>query len=720
MQQYLAHSPIPASPDGQLIKDHDEAVAILAASFARLFGGDEDAYECGLRHDIGKYMASFQRHIRGAKYFVDHAIAGAMLMFDAKNIPAAMCILGHHGGLSDIGFPNDLSASFMGQINNAKRDGIADFSAWKKELPPVKAKGSKNLPGFGIYFYVKMLFSTLVDADWTDTGTYYQNGHLQTRLYNLPALLNQLHDYVAQWECADGQINAGRRQILDDAVKKAVEAPGMFSLTAPTGSGKTIASMAFALKHAVQHKKQRIIYVMPYGASAEQTRLVFEKVFGADSFVVDRSELSDHGHKKPKREIAIYAENWDAPIILTSADCFFESLFSNKPMDNRKLHRIVDSVIVFDGIQMLPIPYLKPCLAVIGQLVEQFHCTTLFSMATQFPLQSLLASLVPDIKIREICENSEAMHEVFRRVTYVDDGRLSDNDLVSRLSTEKQVLCIVNSCSHAKKLYNLLKEKDGSYHLSSVMTPYDQMELLKVIGQRLMDGQPCRVIATSGIEADADLDFPTVYRALASLDSMIQAAGRCNREGNRKTEESFVHIFRPEGAAPKLLVQNISVSVRTMERHPQIDDQEAVNEYYGFLFGVLMSEKGMDKHDILSSVKKLQFQTVSEDFHFSDGASCVVYVPRGEDVTLFDSLHKGGLTMMTLRRLEKYAVHIYPEFYEYLCDRGAIEQISHGIGILRRSEFYSDETGLSRNRIEVPDVVNLDSDKKANFFDLVG
>ena len=695
MINYLAHSSTDSSPQGQLLKEHLNDVAELAARFGESFDAAEDCRQCGLYHDIGKYSEAFQRRVRGSSEKVDHSTAGAVLLYANRNIPAAMCIAGHHAGLSDIGNRNDMDESFMGRINRAKADGLEDCSAWKEDLPSEMASGHCASSRLEYYFYTKMLFSALTDADWLDTEAYFRNEPYSPALVDLSNLKMALDQYISPWWDAKTEINNRRCRILRAAIEHGRDRPGLFTLTVPTGGGKTIASMAFALHHAAQYGLRRVIYVIPYCSILEQTRQVFEDVFGKDCITAHYSG-AEYAYNEQELDVrAFSAENWEAPIILTTAVQFFESLYSSKPGKNRKLHSIAKSVIIFDEAQMLPVPFLRPCLAGITQLTERFGCSAVLCTATQPAVDPILREFAPDSDIREICPEPEKMYQEFRRVVYRYDGDLSDDELAEQLQKYSQVLCIVNSRKQAQYLYSLLSRTEGTFHLSTTMIPQDRKAVLSEIRERLKTGGECRVISTSLIEAGVDVDFPVVYRALAGLDSIIQAGGRCNREGKRARADSVVHIFQTGARAPRILEQNIAAAESTIRRYEEIDSLEAIHHYFQFLLYTLKDKKQLDEKDIVPSAEKLMFATVSQKFHLIDGAEFTVYIPVGKGTDLVSQLREKGPSRKLLRELDQYAVGVYRKRFEELYNNGAVERISETAGILLDLSLYSEKIGLT-------------------------
>ena len=648
---YLAHSPTDAHPEGQSLQDHLENVAQLSASFSRPFGGEQDGFTAGRYHDIGKFSDPFQRRVRGGAEKADHSSAGALLLFEKRNLPASMCIAGHHSGLLDAGTRNALSGTFMARIQNAKVGGIADCSAWQQFIPPPSSADSRRFPGLGNYFYIKMLFSSLTDADWLDTEAYYQNTPYRPSTTDFQHLQELLDKRLAEFGPPQTELAQRRNTILRAAQEHAEDAPGLFSMTVPTGGGKTLSSMAFALRHALHNGLRRVIYVIPYCSILEQTQAVFEEIFGKEPILAHYSGAEYEHPETGEDRRAFSAENWDAPVILTTAVQFFESLYANKPGKVRKLHNIANSVIIFDEAQMLPVPFLKPCLAGICQLVENFGCSAVLCTATQPAVDPLLRQYLPNHPLRELCPDPEQMYQDLRRVTYVDDGSLSDEALVSQLRRRRQVLCVVNSRRQAQELYQALGEGEGNYHLSTTMIPADRKRILQEIRARLRNGQDCRVISTSLIEAGVDVDFPEVYRAIAGLDSIIQAGGRCNREGHRPREDSLVHIFRTEARAPRMLEQNISAASRTLRRTDQADSPEAIRDYFQLLLYTLKDGFQLDEKEILPCAEKLMFETTAARFRMIDGAGFTVYIPRGDGAVLINALREKGPSRALLRKL---------------------------------------------------------------------
>ena len=394
---YFAHSPSDVHPDGQLLIEHLQNVSALAAHFAAGFGAAAEGAYAGMLHDIGKYSDVFQRRLGGAPVQADHATAGAMAAYDARVAPTAFAVAGHHAGLPDLGTRYDTDTTLLGRMSAASRATLPDFSAYRQEvtLPPLPPAPPFRTSPEAMYTYTQMLFSCLVDADWSDTG-----GETESHYASIDTLVARLDAHFAGF-AERGELDRLRNGIRAAVLGHADARQGLFSLTVPTGGGKTLTSMAFALRHAQVHGMERVIYVIPYCSILEQTAKIFKAVFGAENVRLHYSaaELRAEGDADPN---AFVSERWDAPIILTTAVQFFESLYSAKPSRARKMHHVCGSVIVFDEAQMLPTAYLRPCVSGICTLTEHFGCTAVLCTATQPSLDRLIAEFAPLADLLEL------------------------------------------------------------------------------------------------------------------------------------------------------------------------------------------------------------------------------------------------------------------------------------------------------------------------------
>ena len=420
----------------QTVKEHLQGTAALAEAFARPFEGGEQAKLAGKLHDIGKYSREFQHRLEGGPK-VDHSTAGGKEAFQLRQLEAAFAVMGHHGGLPDYGGKNDTGDTST--LYGRQQKKVPDYSAWKQEIALSPARRPSHIPldNLSEAFYIRMLYSCLLDADYLDTEA-FMDGALPRGGYEpIASLLDKLDQYIAPWWNPQNELNRKRCDILRSCLNAGENFPnGLYTLTVPTGGGKTVSSLAFALRHAATHGKKRVIYVIPYTSIIDQTAEVFENILEAENVLEHHSGVD---YTMPEEEVdpalyrkALATENWDAPVIVTTAVQFFESLYSNLPSRCRKLHNIADSVIIFDEAQTLPVSYLYPCGSAIGQLVQYYGVTAVLCTATQPALQSLFAELAPGLTMREICPDTDAMYQFFRRTTLRQAGALTEEELAEQ------------------------------------------------------------------------------------------------------------------------------------------------------------------------------------------------------------------------------------------------------------------------------------------------
>lgn len=451
MEEYLAH----IAQDGrrQSVRSHLENTAALAGDFAGAFGSAEWGRLCGLGHDLGKYSPEFQRRIRGSSQQVDHATLGAQVLLGQAAVPAAFCVAGHHGGLPDGGSTHD-PADLPTLFGRMKRS-VPDAGGWRSEitLPPTPPMPAGIKDPVAQAFFARMLYSCLVDADYLDTEA-FMNG-TPPRAPGGPSidlLAKRLDAYLEGrgFLRPGGPLNARRAEVLRACIDAGGRAPGLFSLTVPTGGGKTVSSLAFALNHARRHGMRRVIYVAPFCAIIDQTAEEFRKILGEDC-VLEHHSAAEHetgadGYLTAKGSRALLAaENWDMPVVVTTAVQFFESLYSCKSSKCRKLHNMANSVIIFDEAQTLPVSCLRPCVSAIGQLAMHYHSSAVLCTATQPALGGLLEELAPGLEKHELCPDVPGIFGALRRTTIVREGVISNSRLAQRLAGHRQVLCIVNS-----------------------------------------------------------------------------------------------------------------------------------------------------------------------------------------------------------------------------------------------------------------------------------
>lgn len=703
MNMLLAHGATDEHPEGQSIEAHLKGTGELAETFAAEFGAAANGKLCGLAHDIGKYSDEFQLRLRGGKK-VDHATAGAIECFKIKAAFEAVCVIGHHSGLPNVGHKDadtTESQTFFDRKLRAEQGGIPDYRKnWNGHIALPQDYFRPSGRGFATAFYIRMLYSCLVDADYIDTET-FMNGDAGRGNYEpLSALCDKLTAYISKWNNPTREIDILRQKILNSCIEKASAPRGIFSLTVPTGGGKTVASMAFALNHAVANSMKRIIYVIPYTSIIEQNAKVFRDILGQENVVEHHSqvsyELSENADELEYRS-ALATENWDAPVIVTTAVQFFESLYANRSSKCRKLHNIANSVIIFDEAQMIPSNNLRPCVAAIAELVRAYNATAVLCTATQPAIDGMLLEYSKKESVVELCPDVDGMFEKFRRTSFEKEGRLATDELVSRLESQQQVLCIVNTRKFAQEVYEALPS-EGRFHLSTLMCPVHRKQKLDEIRERLKSGKTCRVVSTSLIEAGVDVDFPRVFREMAGLDSILQAAGRCNREGKRSAESSIVTVFESENKVNKLIAVNRDAAEEAVRDWIQPNNIQTIECYFKAYRDLLRND---DKSEIMKAIKEgisgcqLPFKQIAERFRLIDENTFTVYISVGEGKELISRLREGERSRELYRKAGMYSVSIYENHFNALINAGAAEPFGDDAAILTDLSLYSDEKGLA-------------------------
>lgn len=709
----------------EAVRDHLREVAEMAAEFARPFGAEGWAYAAGMAHDIGKYSPEFQNRILRDGRKVDHSTAGAYELFEHLNAKLlAYCVAGHHGGLPDGGSPIDTSdaSTLLGRVKRAREGLLHDYRAYAGEVElPVAGRLLFRTPpdpsdGFALAFLTRMVFSCLVDADFLCTERFMRDG-ARERLSDerLDVLCERLEEKIASFYPPKTELNATRCNLLDACARAAEEEPGVFSLTVPTGGGKTYASMRFALRHALAegHGMRRVIYAVPYTSIIEQNAAVFREVLGERNVLEHHANFDFDDQGEDGDTLRLAAENWDAPVVVTTNVQLFESLFASKTSRCRKLHNIAGSVIVLDEAQMLPTKQLLPCVRALVELVQRYGCSVVLCTATQPSLDELFGRF--GCPVREIAPDPQELYERLRRTTYRFDGKLADEELASRLAAHDQTLCVVNSRKQAKRLYDLVvaEASDGAFHLSTLMHPVHRERVLKEIRRRLKDGEACRVVATSLVEAGVDVDFPVAYRALAGIDSMVQCAGRCNREGRRDAQESVVHLFEPsepyalpddvrqKAELARLVLLHAGIDLNAADEPCDVGSLEVIAAYFSQLHEIRCDR--LDASGALADLESLRvsgsapcipFKSAAERFRMIEEGSRSVVVPDPGIADDIAEVKAGRATRGALRRLARYSIGLYDNDLRALAAAHSIELLEGDTYVLLDRELYRECTGL--------------------------
>ena len=750
MTDFFAHTRPDDGPPHSL-HEHLTAVAAAARGFAEPLNSPQWAHLAGLWHDLGKYRPGFQRYIRAVNDAhiegklsrgsdKTHSAAGALhalrmtearwgVQWGVLGRVLAYVIAGHHAGLGDwvTGVGPRLLGTGAPDSEREYEEALAACEASTPELlqlPPgfdlqsalAAIPGPKSDQPLTVSLWIRMLFSALVDADFLDAERFMDEGKADRRRGMPP-----LNDYLTR---LDEHLSAKRTEVIDqgralepvmlaraDVLRqcreKALLAPGVFTLTVPTGGGKTLSSLAFALQHAKTHGKRRVIYAIPYTSIIEQTGDVFSRIFGADH-VIEHHSQSDTADRDETPLSRLASENWEAPLIVTTNVQLFESLFAARTSRCRKLHNIANSVVVLDEAQLLPPEFLQPILDALNVLVAHFGVTLLLCTATQpalgdskrfDPRQCLRGLPTPT----RIVDDEAALFAALRRVEIEWPGDLHTplptEVLVPRLAEFPCVLVIVNTRNDAAEIVSALDAATGdeSLHLSAAMCGQHRADVIAEIRDRLAarragnDARPLRVVSTQLVEAGVDIDFPVVFRALAGLDSVAQAAGRCNREGQLpEGAKGKVVVFVRQIPRPLHQIRNGADSTRTVvQAGGDPLSPSAFERYFPLYYAGFASR---DKHGIVDRLKKnpgleFEFRSAADKFKLIDDADqSTVIIPyagvKAESMApLIAKLRAGDTDRWLLRKLQRYTVTVRRNLADQWAAQGDVQELGSGMGI---------------------------------------
>lgn len=709
---YYAHSANSAG-DWHRLADHLASVASIAKGFAQGAPWETEAELAGFLHDLGKYGDLFQARLRGEASGIDHWSPGAHLaLLEHQAIAAALAVEGHHVGLQ---------AGNQGALRRLLRDNLKNHHPFHLVLseedterlktraisdnirvakPPVCVLGANSTwtRAVAAMLDVRMLFSCLVDADFIDTEAHFEGDAegKQSRpegpCLDAEKALTALDIHVAGLRSstqAQANVRTAREALWNAVIHAAQLPPGLFTLTAPTGSGKTLGMLRFALEHAVRHRRKRILIVVPFLTVIEQTARVYRQVFAGfpEHFVLEHHSLAGldieterqdaEGHRERQRRLL--AENWDAPIVLTTNVQLLESLFSNRPSSCRKLHNLMDSVILFDEAQSLPQHLAVPTLAALSHLSAAYRSTVVFATATQPAFDTLDAAVnkhaVSGWRPREAVPGHPALFKTLERVTvrWPDrDKKRSWTELAAEVRDAQQVLVVVNLKRHALALLETLAGTDGLFHLSTNLCAEHRRAVMDKVRTRLMAGLTCHLVSTQCVEAGVDVDFPVVFRAMAPLEAIAQAAGRCNREGKLNEQDRLgeVVVFEPdeEGSWRKRFpthnyyqAAQVTQTLLNLRGDLDINDPETFRAYYHRLYD--LNDPASQNADLKRAINELDFVEIAKAYRIIEQNAIQVLVPWADRWEDFQSLRaaadKEGITADWMRRAQGLAVSVY-------------------------------------------------------------
>lgn len=716
---YIAHKN-EENGEKQSVQAHLIETAELAREYA--IGPFKDiAYAMGLLHDIGKYQPSFQKKINGNNSIrVEHSACGAIAANEKyKGIPLAIIqygILGHHSGIPDGGTKSD-TADMPTRIGRLKRN-FEDYSAYKNEisLPDIDIHALQPLIA-GIEsvdekieitaFFTRYCFSCLTDADSINTASFCNSAEDVEMKSDFKKCLEKINSKLSSFECTT-ELQRARSQIQSQVFEKTKIDSEIYLINMPTGSGKTLCSMKFALERAIEKKMRRIIYVIPYNSIIDQTARLFEELFGDDAQILRHQSTYSYDDadfsEDYKNVVRSASENWNAQIIITTAVQFFESSYANKRGRLRKMHNMAQSIIVFDEVHLMNTDYLQPCLRAITYTTRFLNSEAVFLTATMPDYEKLIRTYaLPNSKVCSLVQDT-SLFEKFKKCTYKNLGPISQEELLIKAQSSPSSLIVVNKRKYAKRLYDLSGE--NIYHLSTYMTGYDRDIVIKEIKGKLKkleedypnmenvpDDRKIIVVSTSLIEAGVDLDFCTVFRELAGLDNILQAGGRCNREGKRQNANVYIFTFsEEEGDA---ITENQAITKGIIGEFEDISSAESIKAYYSSLYftkSVNITQNSMAEQMQCKTIECIPFSKYADQFAYIDSASVSVAVAENDESRrLIEQLKAAGFT--NHRALQKYTFSVYRYELEDLLKMKAVKDI-YGIFCLTNEEKYDRNVGV--------------------------
>ena len=697
--------------------EHSNNVAKLARSFADELGMGMWGYVLGMLHDKGKESDAFQSYIRKESGFTpeakcslehNHAFVGGIIAKSiyGKGSESLLCnqIISHHSGLHD----------YCQIEETLKKDIPSDVNRCVEKIhlnrPPFsfsQIKGSKGMTPDANHLS-RMLFSCLVDADYLDTELFMDEKSARKRIngISLQSLLPLLETYIdnLQKRSSESEVNAIRRTVQERCVSVSNVEKGFYSLTVPTGGGKTLSSLVWALRHAVHNGMKRIIIAIPYTSIIVQTASILKQIFGEGAVLEHHSNFDPQSlkSKEMQHKAKLATENWDYPIVVTTNVQLFESMFSNKPSDCRKLHNIVNSVIILDEVQTLPTDYLQPIVDALKSYQRMFGISVLFTTASQPVLSGLIEGCNPKAafqgidNITEIIPKEYVLNDKLRRVRLeIDNTGSTYNEIADQLSQHNKVLCIVNTRNDARELFERLPKEGLTIHLSRMMCPRHVSKAIQEIQQALSDNSETviRVVATQLIEAGVDIDFPVVYRQEAGLDSILQAAGRCNREGKLDMATTYVFSLSEEHKLYGSIIDANNARLNMVNVNDWFAS-EAMTEYFRQLY---CRKETFDKKDIKTLLYKpteMCFAEAAKEFRLIEETGKTVYVNMDDSLELVERLKNNGITYSLMKQLSQYSVNIHERDFLKLLSYGAIEEVIEGIYVVNDRAQYDENIGL--------------------------
>lgn len=689
--------------------EHQNGVAQLASSFANEFGMAEWGRVMGLLHDKGKEQKTFQQHIIKESGYrpnthvegnYDHAYVGALIAKELFSKPPyyqiiANALMGHHRGLYDEGDKQEIF-----------KKEIPEDVTIEKITAALSLPSQKILPK-DLHHLIRILFSCLVDADYLDTERFMipKQAELRKGKSSIEELLKILEKFLAKLKSKVPitEVNIIRDQVQQWCIKASDGNIDFYSLTVPTGGGKTLSSVLWALRHAKKNGLNRIIIAIPYTSIITQTASVLRDIFGDDNVLEHHSNIDffDISSNEMAHRMKLASENWDYPIVVTTNVQLFESLFSNRPSDCRKLHNLANSVLILDEVQTLPMEFLMPIVDTFDTLKRIFNVSILFTTASQPILNGIIEGTnyktrfeaLPNVT--EIIPHEAKLYERLRRVKLeFDNHPQSYDEIAEKIAKNNRVLCIVNTRNNAKEIYSRLPKDGICLHLSRMMCPAHIKSIIEKLRLALKDESEkiIRVVATQLIEAGVDIDFPVVFRQEAGLDSILQAAGRCNREG--LSNISTTYVFALDNKLPTGYITQTNNARKNMVGFFDWFSPEAMKEYFRQLHSRI---ECFDKPNAKSLLygEKIYFETMATEFKLIDDTTTSVVINYGDEVEqLISQLKEYGYSYHLMKQLAQYSISVRDKDLSKLMKAGVVEEIYDNVLFIRDTKFYDENIGL--------------------------
>lgn len=720
--EYIAHIN-ELTKMNQTVKEHSENTAKLSKDFS-IEEMKDLVYIIGLIHDIGKYQQLFQRRINGENIKVEHSACGALAAKEKYLHPIATmmeyCIVGHHSGLPDGGALNDTQD--MSTLQGRLKRNFGDYSAYKEELeiPDINQEkflqyltkdcfndASMLIDKFA--FLTRYSFSCLVDADSTDTATFCQTISKKSLSVDFSACLNRISRKLSGFVC-ETSLQKSRALLQEQVFKKITANAEIYLMNMPTGSGKTLCSMKFALERVRLTGKKRIIYIAPYNSIIDQTADNFDNLFQNDAEILRHQssfsyEDEENGSEDYREAAKNATENWDAPMIISTVVQFFESVYANKRGKLRKLHNLADSILIFDEAHLMPQQYLQPCLQAIVYITKYLNSEAVFLTATMPDFPKLIKEYaLPNSIILDLIEDTSMFH-AFQKCTYHNLGEINCEKLLEKAAGYSSSLIIVNKKAKARELYKMCTGQ--KFHLSTYMIACDRSYVIHKIkdalhqlendfseGDFIPKDRRITIISTSLIEAGVDLDMHVVFRELNGLDSILQSGGRCNREGKRSNGETFVFCFKEESTRA-YADERINLTEGLLKKYPDISCKEAVKEYYDRLFFLKKDEiENQSISQRSSALESIPFKEYAEDFEIINSYHESIVVAKDEkSLNIIENMRYSGVG--SARKLQRYVCSVNRKEFEDLYRQHVIEDYGTGIWCLTNNDYYDENLGIT-------------------------